>query len=116
MKQPIYGFPCVTNPHDFDPDIDCTSPAEREAHRLAKENWGKPTFVPNRGCADLVSPDGQVVGHVTRTSWGIGVNLIDHCDECNTPADDTIYCHDCARDLCPVCWPTHEQRHEREDQ
>lgn len=34
------------------------------------------------------------------------------CDECNTPDDDLMYCHDCARDLCPVCWPKHEQAHE----
>jgi hypothetical protein len=43
MKQPIYGFPCVSNPHDFEPDRECCSPAEVEAHRLAKEHWGKPT-------------------------------------------------------------------------
>jgi len=34
-------------------------------------------------------------------SWGIGVNLLNHCDECNTPDDDLMYCYDCARDFLP---------------
>jgi hypothetical protein len=112
VKQGHYGYPCVTNPNDFEPDPECCSPAEIEAHRLAKKHWGTPAFVPNRGCTDLLSPDGRVVGHVTRTSWGIGVNFINQCDECNTPDDDLMYCHDCALDLCPVCWPKHEQWHD----
>lgn len=28
-KQAVYGFPCVTNPHDFEPDHECCSPAEK---------------------------------------------------------------------------------------
>jgi hypothetical protein len=113
-KQAVYGFPCVTNPHDFDPDHECCSPAEIEAHRLAKANWGKPAFAPNKGCYSEYDASGQLVKHVTRTSWGIGVNLLDSCDDCREPTFDepTIYCHDCARDLCSRCWPEHERKHD----
>ena len=70
-RQPIYGFPHVTDPHDFHPDHECCSPAEMEAHRLACANYGKPS--PNKGCM--------------RTSWGIGTNLVRCCDECKEPAE-----------------------------
>lgn len=115
-KQPIYGFPCVEDPRDFSPDMECSSPEEIEAHRLACANYGKPSYVPNKGCYSQHSDDGQLVMHVTRTSWGIGVNLIDSCDECNCPSDALIACHECGgRDYCEVCWPEHEKRHEEGD-
>lgn len=115
-KQGTYGFPCVSNPHDFEPDHECSSPAEIEAHRLAKANWGKPAHEPNKGCYTEYGADGRMVKHVTRTSWGIGVNFLDHCDGCGEPTfdDPLIACHECGgQEFCPACWPKHEQEHER---
>lgn len=114
-KQPIYGFPCVSDPHNFDPDSECCSPAEIETHRRAKANWGKPEFEPNKGCFSEYSNDGQLLLHVARTSWGIGVNLIDTCDDCNTPTfwKPLITCHECGGpELCDTCWLEHEKKHE----
>lgn len=76
-KESVYGFPCVENPHDFIPDYECCSPEEIATHKRACETWGTPDYEPNKGCCDLVDPvSGAVVGHVTRTSWGIGTNLV----------------------------------------
>lgn len=113
-KQGHSGYPCVSNPHDFDPDPECCTPKEIEAHRQAKADWAKPAFTPNVGCAPLIAQDGAVVGHVTRTSWGIGVNFLDFCDGCSQPvfSDPLIYCHECARDMCERCWPEHEKQHD----
>ena len=49
-KQPIYGFPCVDDPHDFIPDGECCSQNEILTHRAAKANYGKPSYEPNKGC------------------------------------------------------------------
>lgn len=116
-KRPIYGFPCVEDPRDFDPDVECSSPAEIETWRRACANFGKPTYEPNNGCYAEYSDDGQLVKHVARTSWGIGVNLVSHCDGCNEPDfDGLITCHECGGpEFCPVCWPEHEKRHESGD-
>lgn len=114
-KQPIYGFPCVEDPNDFDPDYECCSPAEIEAWRTAKANYGKPTFEPNKGCFTEHDESGQLVRHVLRTSWGIGVNLVETCDGCNTPpfGMQMITCHECGgQEFCEVCWPEHEKKHE----
>ena len=114
-KKPNYGFPCVTDPHDFEPDHESCTPAEIEAHRLACANWGKPLFKPNKGCYSEYSEDGQLVKHVTRTSWGIGVNLIDSCDGCGEPAfgDPLVTCHECGgSEFCAHCWPEHEKKHD----
>ena len=116
-KQPVYGFPCVTDPNDFEPDMECCSPAEVEAHRLACANYGKPAYQPNKGCYAEYSDDGQLVKHVARTSGGIGVNLIATCDGCREPdfGDGLIACHECGGpEFCPVCWPEHERQHEAE--
>lgn len=45
----VYWYPCVTNPNDFSPDAECCSPEEIAAHKIACENWGKPSYVPNKG-------------------------------------------------------------------
>lgn len=114
-QRPVYGFPCVSNPNDFLPDAESCSPAELEAHRVAKANWGNPTFQPNKGCYTEHDPDGQLVKHVLRTSWGIGTNLIDHCDGCGEPTfgDPLITCHECGGpEFCPECWPKHEKEHD----
>lgn len=49
-QMPVYGFPCVENPHDFIPDGESCSPAEIEAHRRACATWGTPAYEPNKGC------------------------------------------------------------------
>lgn len=117
-KQAVYGFPCVSDPNDFIPDGESCSPAEIEAHRLARANYGKPSYEPNKGCYTEHDASGQMVKHVLRTSWGIGTNLIDTCDGCNTPAfgDQLTMCHECGGpEFCEDCWPKHEKKHDDED-
>ena len=112
-QQPCYGFPCVENPNDFIPDPECSSPEEMERHRVACANYGKPTYEPNKGCYTEHDETGQMVKHVTRTSWGIGTNLITSGDGCGEPTfdDPLIACHECGgQEFCEVCWPTHEQK------
>ena len=115
-KRPTYGFPCVEDPNDFDPDLECCSPAEIETHRLACQTFGKPTYAPNKGCFSEYDAQGQLVRHVTRSSWGIGTNLIMTCDGCNEPVfdDPVIRCHECGRDLCEECWPKHDAKEDCE--
>jgi len=113
-KQPVYGYPCVSNPNDFKPDHECCSPREIEMHRLACANYGKPSYAPNKGCYTEHDASGQIVKHVTRTSWGIGTNLIATCDGCGEPTfgDPLITCHECGGpEFCDVCWPEHERNH-----
>lgn len=111
-KQPIYGFPCVEDPRDFDPDRECCSPTEIDAWHLACQRFGKPDFEPNKGC--YAESNGETVKHVLRTSWGIGVNLVSHCDGCNEPDfDGLIACHECGwPEFCEACWPKHEREHD----
>lgn len=112
-KQPIYGFPCVTDPRDFLPDVECCSPTEIETHQTACKTFGKPEHQPNKGSFTEFNDKGEMVLHVCRTSWGIGTNLIDSCDECREPADNLMTCHEChGMEFCAVCWPQHEKRHE----
>jgi hypothetical protein len=113
-KQPIYGFPCVEDPRDFDPDTECCSPAEIEAHRLACSRYGQPDYQPNRGCTTEYDESGQLVRHILRTSWGIGVNLVSHCDGCGEPDFDSLMCcHECdGPEFCAICWPIHEREHD----
>jgi hypothetical protein len=114
-KQGVYGFPCVSDPNDFIPDAECSSPTEIEAHTRACANYGKPAYEPNKGCYSVRDDSGQMVMHVTRTSWGIGTNLVDYCDGCNTPPfdDPLMTCHECGgMEFCPQCWPEHERAHD----
>ena len=105
----VYGYPCVTNPNDFTPDAECSSPEELAAHKAACANWGKPSFVPNKGCYTELSEDGRVVKHVARTSWGIGFNSFTKCDACGEIANETIHCWECGGDFCSAsCWPQHD--------
>ncbi len=116
-SRPVYGFPCVENPNDFEPDPECCSPEEIERHRVACANFGKPSYEPNKGCFSERSEDGSLIRHVTRTSWGIGANYIAHCDGCDEPNfDGLITCYECGGpEFCAVCWPEHEERHETGD-
>lgn len=111
--QSIYGFPCVSDPNDFTPDAECCSPAELAAHKLACETYGTPTYQPNKGCTTEHDADGRFVRHVTRTSWGIGVNSVLCCDGCSEPNNraELVTCHDCGGhlDFCCMCWPAHAQ-------
>lgn len=111
-KQPNYGFPCVEDPNDFIPDPESCSPAEIEAHRLACANFGKPEFEPNKGCYSEHDEQGRLIKHVTRTSWGIGTNLISCCDECGEPSGNLLTCHECGPEFCEICWPVHERKHD----
>ncbi len=51
MRESLYGLPCVSNPHDFDPDHECCSPEEidtrQEAHvKLGCVVAGYPGAIP----------------------------------------------------------------------
>jgi hypothetical protein len=117
-KQGVYGFPHVKNPNDFQPDHESSSPEEIAAHKLACQTYGKPEHQPNKGSFSQYDDSGNLVLHVTRTSWGIGVNYINHCDGCNEPTfnDPMMVCHECGGpEFCATCWPEHEKRHEDGD-
>lgn len=109
-QQPIYGYPCVTDPRDFLPDAECCSPAELAAHKLACQTFGTPDYQPPAGCTTDYDESGQFVRHVLRTSWGIGTNLVASCDTCHEPCSDLITCHDCGGylEFCGVCWSGHD--------
>lgn len=110
-KQGLYGFPCVTDPNDFSPDYECCSSAEIEAWKRACATYGTKDYEPNKGCYAEHDADGRLVKHVTRTSWGIGVNMIQSCDGCREPEWDEphIRCHECGGDFCAICWPEHNK-------
>ena len=113
-KYPLYGYPCVDNPNDFEPDPECSSPEEIATHKLACKTFGKPEHKPNKGCFSEYSDDGKLLLHVARTSWGLGTNLIPQCDGCeDMPCDDLIVCHECGGpEFCSECWPKHEKEHD----
>lgn len=114
-KRPVYGFPCVADPNDFIPDMESSSPTEVETHRLACRSFGSSTYEPNKGCFSEYNEKGDLVFHVTRTSWGIGTNLILHCDGCGEPlfGDPSVICHECfEQDFCEDCWVKHERDHD----
>ena len=83
-----------------------------EAHRLACVNYGKPAYQPNKGCYTEHDESGQLVKHVLRTSWGIGVNLIRKCDgwQCDMRFCEFVTCHECGGDFCEECWPKHDAK------
>lgn len=113
-KYPVYGFPCVEDPNDFEPDHESCSPKEIAAHKLACETFGKPQHKPNEGCFSEYDENGNLMLHVVRTSWGIGTNLIDQCDGCkDMPDGNLMMCHECGgQEFCEACWPKHEKWHE----
>lgn len=114
-KRPTYGFPCVSDPRDFIPDAESCSQEELQTHRQAVANYGKPTFEPNKGCYTEYDDSDQLARHVLRTSWGIGTNLVPHCDGCNMPTfnDPLVMCHECGeQEFCEACWLKHEKEHE----
>ena len=82
MKEASYGFPCVENPHDFSPDVESCTPEEIAFWEDAKRRWdaGERDVRGNR-CETIAGDKGEMVMHVTRTSWGIGVNMFEMDDE-----------------------------------
>jgi hypothetical protein len=82
MKEAVYGFPCVENPHDFEPDRDCCTEKEIAFWEEAKTRWDAgEKDVRGRRCQALQGDRGEYLGHVTQTSWGIGVNMVDMEEE-----------------------------------
>ena len=87
MKEPVYGFPCVENPHDFTPDEESCTADEIAFWEEAKRRWdaGEPD-VRGARCHSLTGENGELLGHVTATSWGIGTNWVE-MDEDESHAD-----------------------------
>lgn len=84
MEETVYGFPCVENPHDFTPDPECCTPEEIAFWEEAKKRWDEgERDVRGRRCHDLISETGEIAGHVTQTSWGVGINVIRSKEEDN---------------------------------
>ena len=78
----VYGFPCVENPHNFSPDGESCTEKEIAAWEEAKRRWDAgERDVRGARCHDLVDDEGNYRGHVSATSWGIGVNIITIDDE-----------------------------------
>jgi hypothetical protein len=81
-KECVYGFPCVENPHDFEPDLECCTPEEVIFWTEAKARWDAgERNVRGARCTSTYDSDGKLLMHTTRTSWGIGVNTVDWEDE-----------------------------------
>ena len=80
-KEPVYGFPCVENPHDFEPDRESCTDEEIAFWEDAKKRWDAgERDVRGRRCASTYDSEGNLAMHITATSWGIGVNYVDMSD------------------------------------
>lgn len=79
-REPLYGFPCVENPHDFEPDRDSCTAKEIAAWEDAKRRWdaGERDVRGNRSRIELTD-NGYM--HICATSWGIGVSYIEMGEE-----------------------------------
>lgn len=77
-KEPVYGFPCVENPHDFNPDLESCTDKEISFWEDAKKRWDAgERDVRGQRCHYVNDEYGKVISHVTATSWGIGVNMVE---------------------------------------
>jgi len=78
-KEAVYGFPCVENPHDFQPDAESCTAKEIAFWEDAKKRWdaGERDVRGNR----CYSIDAEGKLHTTSTSWGIGVNMFEMDEE-----------------------------------
>lgn len=78
MKEPHYGYPCVENPHDFTPDYESCSDAEIAFWEDSKKRWDAgERDVRGARSASIKDPcSGNLVCHITGTSWGIGTSMI----------------------------------------
>jgi hypothetical protein len=85
-KELIYGFPCVSNPNDFTPDMECSTPEERASHAEACKQWKDGSYMRDskQFCEsfpyDLSLPVNQVI-HISRTPWGLGTSEVDWDDD-----------------------------------
>ena len=78
----VYGFPCVENPHDFSPDRESCTPEEIAFWEDAKKRWDAgERDVRGARCETVRDDTGDMVAHITRTSWGIGVNSYEGWEE-----------------------------------
>jgi hypothetical protein len=77
MKEAIYGFPCVEDPNDFTPDAECCTPEEIAFWEDAKKRWEAGERDVRGARCEWLSESVDV----TRTSWGIGVNMVEMEDE-----------------------------------
>jgi hypothetical protein len=77
MKELVYGFPCVENPHDFTPDYELCSESEIAFWEDAKLRWDAgERDVRGSRCSSGPMANGAVF-HITVTSWGIGINEVE---------------------------------------
>lgn len=71
-EQSSYGHFHGGDPRNFSPDPECSTDAEREAHRLACEQWNSGKREPLPGPHEPLS-DGRI-GWVTKAGFGLGVS------------------------------------------
>ncbi len=71
-----YGV-CLGDPRDFTPDHECSTEAEREAHRVDCEraDRGEPPLTRTACHGVVVPPDGLAI--ITPGGYGLGVNTIE---------------------------------------
>ena len=82
MKEAVYGFPCVENPHDFSPDEESCTPEEIAFWEDAKKRWDAgERDVRGARCETVTDDEAGVTMHITRTSWGIGLNMFEMDEE-----------------------------------
>lgn len=82
MKEGCYGFPCVEDPHDFTPDEESCTPEEIAFWEDAKKRWAAgERDVRGLRCQSIRNADGELMAHMTMTSWGIGVNMVEMDDD-----------------------------------
>lgn len=78
MKEPIYGFPCVENPHDFTPDEEACTEKEIAFWEEAKERWDAgERDVRGASSESTYDEHGNIQCHMLRSSWGIGINMVE---------------------------------------
>ena len=83
MKEAVYGFPCVENPNDFSPDEKSCTPEEIAFWEDAKKRWDAgERDVRGKRCSFVEGDEaGRRAMHITATSWGIGVNMVEMDEE-----------------------------------
>ncbi len=74
-----YGAFPGGDPRDFTPDPECSTDAEREAHRRACAIWDAGAqFGPEEPAHRwLTDEQGRLVGHVARCKYGLGTYFVE---------------------------------------
>lgn len=70
-----YGYPNVSNPLDFSPDPECATAQELEAWVDAVKRFKRGEDYENRQPFTIYNDHGEMHMHISRTSWGLGVNF-----------------------------------------